>query len=138
MGHRRQARELALQALYLQDMCHFSLEEALKTVLKETTDESVKDFCSHLVCGVIERSEPIDQILKRYTQNWELQRMASVDRNLLRLATLEMLTDLETPPSVIIDEAIEMAKIFSTRDSGKFVNGILDKVQKERPQNAGS
>jgi transcription antitermination protein NusB len=132
MGSRRQARELALQSLYLCDTCGFDIEAALKTVLDDTISESVRIFCKHLVEGTFPRIKEIDEILKRYTENWDIQRMAIIDRNILRLAAFEILIDTETPVSVIIDEAIEIAKSFSTQDSGKFVNGILDKVKQER------
>ena len=87
--------------------------------------------------GRMERKEEIDRILSLYAENWDIKRMAMVDRNILRLAAFEILVDLETPLSVIIDEAIEIAKVFSTQDSGKFVNGVLDKVKSERKSAAG-
>ncbi len=90
-------------------------------------------FSRHLAQGVLDKKNEIDTILTSYAEHWELSRMAAVDRNILRLAALEILTDLETPVSVIINEAIEIAKTFSTEESGKFVNGILDKVKQNRP-----
>ena len=134
MGSRRQSREFALQALYLCDICKFDLERSLQTVFKDSPSESTKVFCEHLVRGTITKMSEIDQILKRYAENWDIQRMAIIDRNVLRLAAFEILTDFDTPVSVIIDEAIEIAKNFSTQDSGKFVNGILDKVKLERKE----
>lgn len=132
MGSRRQSREMALQALYLRDTCGFLLDTAVKTVLENSYSEPVNSFCRHLVEGVSGRQEEIDAILARYAENWDLKRMATVDRNILRLSAFEILSDFDTPVSVIIDEAIEIAKTFSTEDSGKFVNGILDKVKQER------
>lgn len=132
MGTRRQARELALQTLYLYDTCGTPIEKALEATLAEINTSATKEFCRHLVEGVTTRREEIDKILATYTENWDIKRMASVDRNILRLSTFEILTDVQTPVSVIIDEAIEIAKSFSTQDSGKFVNGILDKVKNER------
>ena len=132
MGSRRQARELVLQALYLSAACDLPLETAFKTVASEPLTENIQQFCEHLIEGIIEKKKEIDEILSRYTENWDLKRMATVDRNILRLSTFEILIDIDTPVSVIIDEAIEIAKNYSTEDSGKFVNGILDKVQKER------
>ncbi|MBI2916137.1 MAG: transcription antitermination factor NusB [Elusimicrobia bacterium] len=133
MGYRRQGRELALQTLYLQDACDLSLEIALKTSMGDGVTDSVKDFAVHLVNGVLQKKDEIDTIIRRYTQNWDIQRMATVDRNILRIATYEILSDPETPVSVVIDEAIEISKLYSTEDSSKFVNGILDKVKQERP-----
>lgn len=132
MGTRRQARELALQTLYLHDTCGTPIEKALEATLAEINTATTKEFCRHLVEGVTARRDEIDKILATYTENWDIKRMASVDRNILRLSTFEILTDVQTPVSVIIDEAIEIAKSFSTQDSGKFVNGILDKVKNER------
>lgn len=132
MGSRRQARELALQTLYLFDTCATTIEAALESTLADIGSSTTRDFCRHLSEGVAARKDEIDVILAKYAENWDLKRMAAVDRNILRLAAFEILTDLETPVSVIIDEAIEIAKYFSTQDSGKFVNGILDKVKNER------
>ena len=134
MGSRRDSRELALQALYLNDTCGMPIEEALKTVTTKPALPAVLEFTQHLIMGVFEKKEFIDQTLIKYTENWELNRMSTIDRNILRISTLELLTDVNTPVSVIIDEAIEIAKNFSTKDSGKFVNGILDKVKQEREQ----
>ena len=132
MGNRRKARETALQALYLTDTCGVTREEALKTAMAEPLSDPLNEFTSHLVDGVLTRKNDIDAILGRYVDNWDLRRLATVDRNILRLSTFEILTDKETPISVIINEAIEIAKLYSMEDSGKFVNGILDKVKAER------
>lgn len=133
MGARRQARELALQILYLQDLSKLPLEKAAGFVFRETSPESVRVFARHLAEGVSQHRQKIDQLLAKVAENWELERMAAVDRNILRVAALEILTELETPISVIINEAIEIAKSYSTEDSGKFVNGILDRLKNERP-----
>ncbi|OGR87300.1 MAG: transcription antitermination factor NusB [Elusimicrobia bacterium RIFCSPLOWO2_01_FULL_60_11] len=132
MGSRREGREMALQTLYLADTCRIAVEEALKSTLSEPGPSSVREFATHLANGVEVHKPRIDAILVKYTQNWDIKRMAVVDRNILRLSTFEILFDPETPLSVIIDEAIEVAKTYSTEDSGKFVNGILDKVKAER------
>ena len=123
---------MALQTLYLSDTCKLPSDSALKTTLTEDLPPTVREFCSHLVAGVQEKQDQIDAILSRYAQNWDLDRMAVIDRNILRLSTFEIISDMETPLSVIIDEAIEIAKTYSTEDSGKFVNGILDKIKQER------
>ena len=132
MGSRREGREMALQTLYLADTCGMPVEDALKSTLSQAGSSSVRDFAAHLSNGVEENKARIDAILTKYAQNWDLKRMAIVDRNILRVSTFEILFDAETPLSVIIDEAIEVAKTYSTEDSGKFVNGILDKVKAER------
>lgn len=132
MGSRREAREIALQVLYLNDTCGMSPEAALKSTTLEPTSETIIRFSHHLVEGVFSRKDEIDLILSRYIENWDITRIAIVDRNILRLSTFEILTDTQTPISVIINEAIEIAKMYSTADSGKFVNGILDKIKQER------
>ena len=132
MGSRREAREIALQTLYLADTCGMPVEDALKSTLAQAESSSIRTFASHLANGVEENKSRIDAILTKYAQNWDIKRMAIVDRNILRASTFEILFDVETPLNVIIDEAIEVAKTYSTEDSGKFVNGILDKVKAER------
>jgi len=89
-------------------------------------------FAQHLAAGVLASLEEIDPLLKKYAENWELGRMAAIDRCILRLATFEILKDTDTPVNVIINEAVEIAKKYSTAESSKFVNGILDKVKLER------
>lgn len=132
MGSRREGREMALQTLYLADTCGIPVEDALKSTLSEAGSSSVREFAAHLANGVEKSKARIDAILIKYALNWDIKRMAVVDRNILRVSTFEILFDTETPLSVIIDEAIEVAKTYSTEDSGKFVNGILDKVKAER------
>ena len=132
MGYRRQAREIALQTLYLCDTSNISMESALKTTLLDFITEQVKKFSEHLVRGVFQHKEEIDAMISRTAENWELNRMAVVDRNILRVSTFEIISDPNTPISVIIDEALEISKIYSTQESSKFINGILDKVKQER------
>lgn len=130
MGIRRQAREAALQMLYLCDNCSFTPEDAT-TFYFSTLDlhNNSREFAYQLFTGSRERMETLDKLISDYAENWELDRMAAIDRNILRLATYEILDMHETPISVIIDEAVEIAKKYSTNDSGKFVNGILDKLK---------
>ena len=123
---------MALQSLYLSDTCHLPVETALKSTFPDGVSEPIQKFAAHLAIGVEGHMGQIDALLTKYAQNWDLSRMAAVDRNILRLSTFEILHDPDTPISVIIDEAIEIAKTYSTEDSGKFVNGILDKVKTER------
>jgi N utilization substance protein B len=136
MGIRRKGREVALQALYLADITKVDPEKALRSVLKEEdadVDPQSEKFASHLVVGAWEKRAELDLVIQKYTKNWELNRMAALDRNVLRMGTYELLHNTGTPISVIIDEAVEIAKTFSTAESGKFVNGILDQIKKERP-----
>ena len=88
--------------------------------------EGVQRFADELVRGVLEHRDEIDGRLSRQTANWRLDRLAAVDRNILRIAMFELLFRRETPPAVAIDEAIEIAKRFGAEDSGRFVNGVLD------------
>ncbi|MBI3292509.1 MAG: transcription antitermination factor NusB [Elusimicrobia bacterium] len=137
MGARRVARESALQMLYLSDVAGVEGQDAVQAVWSAfKAPPAVQQFANDLALGTLRERNTIDTFIVKYTEHWELARMAAVDRNLLRLATFELLHQLETPVSVIIDEAIEIAKKFSTADSGKFVNGILDKIKLERAKGA--
>ena len=132
-GSRRLGRESALQVLYLRDLGACTPEQTPRGVwAAEPLTPKTRDFANHLAAGVQAHLTNIDGLITKYAQNWELHRMAAIDRCVLRLATFELLYDLETPVSVIINEAVEIAKTFSTADSGKFVNGILDKIKQER------
>ena len=133
MGARRKAREYALQALYLVDLTPLTIDSAIQGVMKaDEIEKKTKEFATTLATEAHAHREEIDATIVKYTRNWEMNRMAVLDRNLLRLGAYELLHELETPVSVIINEAVEIAKIFSTEDSGKFVNGILDQIKRER------
>ena len=166
MGTRRQARERAVQFLFQYDhnptgaldadLEHFWLHQ--RPVVIELVegrsawgedrqmpppsveDISIRDFAEPLVRGVLENRDSIDNKLSELAVNWDLNRMAAVDRNILRLAAHELMHREDVPPAVVINEAVDIAKKFSTDDSGKFVNGILDKLatQIDRPSPAGS
>lgn len=140
MGTRRKGREVALQILYLADVSKVAPEKALRSVTKgeEEIDDKTIEFARSLSFGAIEHQAKLDEMIKKYTRNWEIGRMAALDRNILRLGSYELLFETGTPVSVIIDEAVEIAKTYSTADSGKFVNGILDKIKGERPSNGES
>lgn len=124
---RRVAREKALQCLYQMDVAHVSGEEALTNVT-ENTDVRDLTFLRNLVSGTDEHLQRIDGVLKQYTTGWELDRMAVVDRNVLRMAIYELLYEPDVPVGVVVNEAVELAKAFSTPESGKFVNGVLGKI----------
>jgi N utilization substance protein B len=157
MGKRREARERAVQFLFQHDLNPpEKLEEALQqfwdsqraaAIAEEkgaatwgetsqlpppTADEAaVRLFADPLIRGTIEHRDEADSVIKKHAKNWELHRIAAVDRNILRLAIYEMYHREDIPPVVSINEAVDIAKKFSTQDSGKFVNGILDKVKDE-------
>jgi transcription antitermination protein NusB len=134
MGTRRKSREFALQCLYQIELSREDPEQALSMFWAEhPADAEVRDYATALVRGTCADREKIDGLLARWARNWTLQRMAAVDRNILRLAVYEMRSRKETPPVVVINEAVDIAKKYSTPDSGAFVNGILDRIHKEAP-----
>ena len=94
-------------------------------------ETAIREFADPLIRGTLEHRDEADEVIKKHAKNWELHRIAAVDRNILRLAIYEMLHRDDIPPVVSINEAVDIAKKFSTQDSGKFVNGILDKVKGE-------
>jgi len=132
MGKRREGREVALQLLFNWDL---SLREAPQTKDLELFWElrdvvaGVRSFATTVLNGVIANQAAIDSKIAKYTANYELKRIAAVDRNILRMAIYEMLYAVDVPPIVAINEAIDIAKKFGTEESGKFVNGVLDRVK---------
>ena len=134
MRKRTRARQLALQILYQIDITKASALDSLDYFWRSQRpkeDETVKQFALELVKGIQEHREAIDSKIAQYAQNWELKRMAVVDRNILRQACYELLHCPDIPPKVTINEAIELAKHFSGIEAGKFVNGILDKIRSD-------
>ena len=134
MGTRRKSRECALQILYLYDITNLSLDEIETSFwgsLKNTPTK-IKEFAQQLVRGTIQNREKIDAIISKYAENWEINRMVTTDRNILRQASFELISLLDIPVKVIINEAVDIAKKFGTQESGRFVNGILDKIKEER------
>ena len=133
MKNRRKAREVALQILYQIETRNTSTKEALDVIfLRYRFKPEVRRFAEMLVQGTDHFILPLNSLIKKYAKNWTLERMAAVDRNILRLAIYELLFLKNVPPIVTINEAVEIAKRYGTNDSGKFVNGILDKIRKER------
>jgi len=132
MKKRTRGRELALQMLYQIDLCGPELlEDAAAYFAAEESDREARAFAQRLVQGVHEHAEQIDQAIRDVAQNWDIGRMAVIDRNVLRLATFELLHCEDIPPKVAINEAIELGKRYSTANSGAFINGILDKVKSQ-------
>src|SRR5574341_1630858 len=133
MGKRRKAREVALQFLYELDL---NAEDDPAPRDKEfwarhpLTDEA-RAFCETLVRGTKANQAKIDQLIAECAEHWELERMAVVDRNILRMAVYQLLWDPAGPPKVAINEAIELAKKFGTGESSRFINGVLDRIHKE-------
>jgi len=133
VGTRRRARELALQLLYQHEHTGADLE-AMQTDFDEWTGapDAVREFADFLLRGTLANLEQLDEELARQTAHWRLERLAAVDRNILRLAMFELMHEPDTPPAVVIDEAIEIAKKFGAEESGRFVNGVLDGFVKRR------
>ena len=129
---RTKAREFALQFLYMLDIRGDEIlgdEDAF--FAEQTDDAEIISFAGDLVRGVAEQRETIDAAIEESTQNWELCRIATVDRNILREAIYELLFRPDIPPKVSINEAIELGKKYSTSNSGGFVNGILDRIKRD-------
>ncbi|MBM3845739.1 MAG: transcription antitermination factor NusB [Verrucomicrobia bacterium] len=164
MGMRRRAREKALQFLYQHDMNppeslvdsldHFFESQRLAALAEvadpsnpmpdpppppTSDDAALRLFAERLIRGVLENQNALDAEIQKHAHNWDLRRMAAVDRNILRLAAYEMRFRTDIPPVVSINEAVEIAKRFSTPESGKFVNGILDRIKGDllRPLRSG-
>jgi transcription antitermination factor NusB len=131
---RTRSRELALQVLYQFDARGSDAVEQMDHFLQsEEVDEAeVHEFTRKLVKGTIEARDSIDEMLSAAAENWKLHRMAIVDRNILRMAVYEMLHIEEIPAKVSINEAIELGKRYSTKQSGSFINGILDRIRREQ------
>ena len=134
MGKRRKARELALQLLYQLDVQGEGspgphLDEFWT---RHPVDIEVREFAEALVRGTKLHEAKIDELISQYAQHWELERMAVVDRNILRLSCYELLFREDIPPKVSINEAVELAKKYSGQEAGKFVNGILDRIKTEK------
>jgi len=133
VGRRRKAREVALQLLYQLDLREEAQPAAYETEFWEhhPADGDTQRFASTLVRGAKDHQGEVDGLITQYTEHWDLERMAAVDRNILRLAVYELLWHPEVPAKVAINEAIEIAKKFGTQESGRFINGILDRIHKE-------
>lgn len=132
MGNRRKSRELALQALYQRDI---TKQDAFKITVQLSehfsTEKGRDEFAERIVLGVLEHLQELDRLIERYSEHWRLDRMTVIDRSILRIATFEFLYCEDIPPKVTLNEAIELGKQYGSDDSGSFINGILDQIQKE-------
>ena len=132
MGIRRAARECALQMLYQLDVGKHPAEEISESFWEMNEHpEKVREFAGQLFEGAAARLKEIDRVIQKHAKNWRLGRMAAVDRNILRLAVFEFLSNSKIPATVVINEALEIAKKFSTQESAQFVNGILDSIKND-------
>jgi N utilization substance protein B len=137
MRKRTRARECAVQVLYQIDITSDEPDISLKNYWQDNKEpQDITEFTTKLVHGSCQKKEEIDRLIARYAENWTIQRMAVVDRNILRMATYELLYCPDIPAKVCINEAIDLAKKFGDAESGKFVNGILDRIHKEAAKDA--
>ena len=133
MGVRRDAREAAVQYLYQREMQGDQSDQALEEFYEMSgLSPSGKRFCNELLEGWMQHREEIDEVIAKSARNFEFNRLSAVDRNVLRIACHEILFRSDIPAPVAINEAIEIAKKYSTEDSGKFVNGVLDNIRKQK------
>ncbi|MBD3393506.1 MAG: transcription antitermination factor NusB [Chitinivibrionales bacterium] len=130
---RRKARELALQTLYALEMRGLEDASAIFDSIAEARPvaDDVRAYARELAAKAVATRDDADALIRRHAANWELKRLAAIDRNLLRMAITELRHFPDTPPKVVIDEAVEIAKIFSTEESSRFVNGVIDSIYKE-------
>ena len=130
MGTRRQARELAMQALFYMDMqSNVSLQMLEPFCRNFRPPKKVTPFFLTLVNGVVETKTEIDALIERFSKNWKISRMSCVDRNVMRIAVYELLHCEDIPPKVSINEAVDVGKKFGTEESGAFINGIMDSIR---------
>ncbi len=130
MPTRRLGRELALQALFSVEVGHRDPAEVLDEYLVTSGDSAHRLFVKDLVLGTLEHAGESDEIVAPLLQQWSLERLPTIDRLLLRMAAFELRHRPETPEPVVINEAVELAKRFSTEDSGRFINGVLSSVMR--------
>ncbi|MEE9259407.1 MAG: transcription antitermination factor NusB [Nitrospinaceae bacterium] len=132
MGKRRSSRELALKFLYQSEFNEGNFEEQLEMFWANVSaQDEIKTFMRELLEKTIQHNDEIDEILKKYSEHWTLDRMTVIDRNLLRLGVCELAYFPGTPPKVAINEAVEIAKKYGSAESPDFINGILDKIYKD-------
>jgi N utilization substance protein B len=135
VGARRTARERALQALYQLDIARGAPQEALASAWEaepeERADPEARRYAEELVRGVLEHLEDIDRLIEQHSTNWRLDRMARIDRNVLRLAIYELKYRADVPKNVTLNEAVELGKVFGAEGSSAFINGLLDRVAQE-------
>jgi N utilization substance protein B len=132
LGRRRKSREFALQVLY---QLNITKQDALQVLTQFEghflSHGEADEFLKCLVLGVLEHFSELDRLIEKYSENWRLDRINIIDRNILRMALFELLYCEEIPPKVTINEAIDLGKRYGSEDSGSFINGILDQIQNE-------
>lgn len=129
---KREARQVIVQTLYQVEMTDVNWKDALAHVLEENV---ASDYVHETIPGILAKQEQIDEIIKQSLTKWSLDRLSRVDRAVLRLAVYEMTIAQHTPAPVIINEAVELGKLFGNDENGKFINGVLSNVLKQNEQN---
>ena len=133
MGKRRKSREIAVQMLYQIEIMEQTTETGVRLYLENfPVKDNVVEYAVELVNGVYEHLKDIDAEMGKFSQHWKIERMTSIDRNILRLAAYEILYEEDIPKKVCINEALEISKKFSSADSSSFINGILDAIVKSK------
>jgi len=136
MGNRRKGRELVLTLLYREEFSDDkNIKRAIENIIKldtERTKSNTADFAEDLFRGVLGNREIIDKLLEKYLEHWEINRVAVIDKSIMKMAIYEILLRDDIPDVVSIDEAVDLAKKYSTENSGGFVNGILDRIRKDK------
>jgi len=131
MGHRRRAREYALQGLYMYELSKTPVDRLVRLEWVDEADpENIRDFAVRLITGSIEHMAEIDELITKHSKNWKFERLSVVDKSILRLSIYAMLHERDIPAVVTINEGIELGKIYGGESSGQFINGILDAVRK--------
>ncbi len=132
MATRRRGREVALQLLYAQEITQTEPYQFLRTTwVQESVPAGTRDFTLALIAGVLDRHDEIDALIQEWSANWTIERIALVERNILRSAIYELLYMPDIPPNVTINEAIEIAKRYGSEEAPAFINGILDRIKHE-------
>jgi N utilization substance protein B len=137
MGARRSGREAALQMLFQLEASGGTADQTIDLFWRsfEDADPEGRPYADMIVRGVAENLPAVDERIRAASQNWRLERMGRVDRNLLRMGTWELMTQKDVPRAVVIDEAVELAKSYGTEDSSSFVNGVLDRIATDLGRN---
>ena len=131
MGHRRKAREYALQGLYMYEISKTGLDDILELAWTEKdVPDDIREFTMELIKGAIDNLTEIDTLIEKHSKNWKIERIDNVDKSILRMSIYAMLHLKDVPVVVTINEAIELGKIFGGENSGQFINGILDAIRK--------
>ena len=133
MGNRRKSREYALQLLYAREVTSWKIEDISPLFWKDrSVSPQTREYADSIVSGVIKHAVSIDTSIEQNSRNWKIARMSYIDRNILRIAVYEFMYE-DSPPVVVINEAIEVAKRYGDGESGQFVNGVLDAIRKSLP-----